>query len=211
MKTLSLLVASLTIAAILQCGEKEKKAPSFTVSDHIDANAPCGELDQDVRKAIKDRIAEILKSDVVKDIQKQVDAAGKKETVDVQVFLVDLAELKKEITADKRDDLKPEDIFGMFDGYTYAPKDSKTIVKVKIFCKRNVEENLDTNPTRHGFDRVVVHELVHAKLLVLQAIGAELPFDDQSHEDDPPPSERPGDHNGKFSKEVDKLVEPLTK
>ena len=201
------------LATVVFLGSCDGGAGStFVPSNHIDPKAPCKEIpDEEKRKAIKERVDEILKSEVIKAIQKQIDDAGKGAKVDVQVFLVTQAEFKKEVADDNRTDLKPDGLFEQFNAYTYSPKDKKDVIKIKIFCKSSTEQNLDTNKTRKGLDRLIVHELVHAKLLAMQAAGEKLPFDEQAHADDPPPADRPEDHNGKFSGEVEKLMKLLSK
>jgi hypothetical protein len=209
-KRLALFSFLTTIIFLASCGGGA--VSTFVPSNHIDPKTPCKEIDDKAkRQAIKDRVDEILKSQVIKAIQKQIDDAGKGTKVEVQVYLVTQAEFKKEVADDNRADLNPDTLWEQFNAFTYSPKDKKDIIKIKIFCKRSTLENLDTNKTRHGFDRLIVHELVHAKLLAMQAAGEKLPFDDQAHADDPPPADRPEDHNGKFSGEVEKLMKLLSK
>ena len=183
----------------------------FNPTNEIDKKADCKPTRADL---IGERVDQILKSDVIKEIEKQIAAANtdKKELkpVKIKIYLVSLDELKKELKDDGRPDINAESIFNKFDAYTYAPNTDKTgTIKIKIFCKSSVQDAIAENETKHGFDRKVIHELVHAKVIAMQDVGETPPFTEGRVEKDPPPKDHDEDHNGKFSKEVDDLMKKL--
>ena len=199
---------------ILCCCDGDKAAKTtFTPSNDIDKKTECPQVRADL---VSERVDEVLKSDVIKAIEKQIADANtdKKELkpVKVRVFLVSQDELAKELKDDDRKDLDAKTIFNTYDAYTYVPNADKTgTVKIKIFCKPSIQEDIVQNGDKHGFDRKLVHELVHAKVITMQDVGETPPFGEGAVKDDPPPDNHKEDHNGKFSKEVDELMKSLTK
>jgi hypothetical protein len=185
----------------------------FNPTNEIDKDAKCDGVRADL---VKDRVDLVLKSDVIKAIEKQINDANKDKKelkpVKVRVFLVTLEEFKKELKDDGRTELDANDLFNEFDGYTYAPNTDKTgTIKIKIFCKPAIQEDIAQNDDKHGFDRKLVHELAHAKVIAMQDVGEEPPFSEGKVKGDPPPDGHKEDHNGKFSKEVDELMKKLPK
>src|SRR5579872_881027 len=100
MRALGVLLLSL----VLCCCDGDKAAKTvFTPSNEIDKNAKCDPVRADL---VSERVGQVLKSDVIAAIEKQIADAntGKKELkpVKVKVFLVSLEELTKEVKDDER-------------------------------------------------------------------------------------------------------------
>jgi hypothetical protein len=210
---LTLAFTLLAILLLCSCDGDKTAQAVFTPTNDIDGKKECNPVQGNL---VGDRVDQVLKSGVITAIEKQITDANteKKELkpVKVRIFLVSLEELTKEVEGDGRKDLDPKSLFDKYDAYTYAPNTDKTgTVKIKIFCKSSIQSDIAENDDKHGFDRKLVHELVHAKLIAMGDVGEKPPFTEVDVKDDPPPEKHKEDHNGKFSKEVDDLMKNLPK
>jgi len=197
------------------------------VKNKVPEKNPCKDMPDDLyetfRKALSDTLAE--KSGVLKDIQTQIDDALKKadvkpKKIEVEIFLVTLEEFIKEYAEDVAQDKAKSEAdarskFKDLNAYTYI-MDKKTI-KIKIFCKRSViDAVIENDGEQHPLYRLIVHELVHAKLF--STTLSELPQDKfsenlkkEGRNDGTAPEVHPGDHNDQLSREVDRLLDGLLK
>jgi hypothetical protein len=205
-------VAVVLSSALLLCCAGAKTATTFNPTNEIKKDQKCLPVRADL---VSERVAQVLKSDVIAAIEKQITDANteKKDLnpVKVRVFLVSLEEFTQELKDDGNKDLagRAQALFDKYDAYTYAPNKDKDTVKIKIFCKNAIQDNIGENETNHGFDRKLVHELVDAKVIAMGDVGEKPPFPEGEMNGDPPPKDHKEDHNGKFSKEVDDLMKKL--
>ncbi|MGH9362253.1 MAG: hypothetical protein ACRD2T_10070 [Thermoanaerobaculia bacterium] len=178
---------------------------------------PCPKkvLPDDIYADLKDKIAEVfgVAGGVVADIDKQISDKvpdNQEKPVTVELFIVDLAEFKKEYTGDVagKTPQQAEGIFNAHAAWTYIT-DKKTI-KIKVFCK----EGLRLATIDGSVYELLIHELVHAKLysmLVLGIAEANLPFKD--HDTDSGNDHRGKDEGGdkEFYDEVRRLLKDFKK
>jgi len=208
-----LVVFTMLSVLVCSCDGEKTMLTTFNPTSEIDKKAKCNPVRADL---VGERVDQILKSGVITAIEKQITDAktDKKELkpVKVRIFLVSLEEFTKELKDDDRKDIDAKAIFDKYDAYTYVPNTDKTgMVKIKIFCKQSIQDDIGGNENSHAFDRKFVHELVHAKVIAMQNVGEKPPFTEGMVDGDPPPENHKEDHNGKFSKEVDELMKSLPK
>lgn len=205
------MAVTLSSAVLLFCASA-KAGTIFNPTNEINKDQKCPPVRADM---VSERVTQVLKSDVIAAIEKQITDANteKKDLKPVKVkgFLVSLEEFTLELKDDGNKDLadKAKALFDKYDAYTYAPNKDKDTVKIKIFCKNAIQDNIGDNERNHGFDRKLVHELVHAKVIAMGDVGEKSPFPEGEVKVDPPPKDHKEDHNGKFSKEVDDLMKKL--
>lgn len=91
------------------------------------------------------------------------------------------------------------------DAYTYPSNTNK--IKIKIFCKPTLVEKISEEDSKQQVRRMVIHELVHAKLLLLlhNLTSDQAGFNGGTPTEGQPTPTHKEDHNPGFEKEVDEL------
>jgi hypothetical protein len=194
-------------------------------SDLPDKN-PCGDLDKEQYDGVRKDVKSVLDSKVIASINEQIakrleDARKKNPKVGVAVEIVkDWKSFQKMYNDDNPktplsdDDAKAK--FDSLDAYTYTTAKDPPSIRVVLFCNRSFKDKVIDGKAK----RVLVHELVHAKLYAMLIAGVEkskLPFqenDDKEWKEGQDPRDRdhpghPEDHNPDFHKEVEKLSKLL--
>lgn len=193
---------SLLLLAATSCGTPQVFTPTSKL-----AKSPCEDELGSSYDDFKKEVEAVIQADgaVVKAVRKQIDDAAtaqdKKATdLPIEIYVVTAAEYKQEVKTDKRAELAGK--FDRFSAYTYATNTEPKTIKIKFFCKRSLREHIDRAGERHGA-RLIVHELVHAKYILMTQAGLKPAFNEEDKE---PPADHPEDHNEGFSAEVDKLL-----
>lgn len=195
------------------------EATSLSFSDKTSKESPCEEFDEMKWGEFRDFLKEILgeKAGVVKAINDQLEGIYKKEGLTpkdpgVEIYVVTLDEFLKERNEDlggEKDEIKKnsKELWEKFDAYTYPTKDKK--IKVKIFCKKRVRGEIAENKVKFGLYRLILHELVHAKLEAMRLAGVKtVPFNEENKN---APEKHKEDHNPDFHKQVEELLDKLLK
>jgi hypothetical protein len=211
-------------ASVGSAGAIGLKAPT----DSLPKDSPCSAIPKDVYADLKEALKKVLDSNVVGAINKQIEQEkGKRPNIaakDVGVEIVMVSspdELLKTYNADQADGNQwkadiAKDKFSTLNGFTYwGSKAEPRSIKIVLFCKDSLKTAIQDNMAA----RILVHELVHAKLFAMENIMgmAELGCDARANGDFKKKEEEKdrrgshGDeHNEGFSKHVDELM-PLVK
>lgn len=175
--------------------------------------------------SVKDLLAQVLgdKAGVVADIDAQVKRfvpGDKEKNVPIEIDIVTREQFLEryvsgrsgpETTEEEKESLRTraKDLFDRLAGYTLTSNetvDGVRKIKIFLFCKKSLshipEGTLeDTDKIR----RLIIHELVHAKLYSMELLGVPrtgLPF--QDHDDD-----RSNDEEEGFFRELERLLKLL--
>jgi hypothetical protein len=195
----------------------------FHVSNNLPKDNPCdnAEVPSSVYADLRKTVDDVRKSKVIRAILDQIEAAIKAKNLKPHCAEVEI-EIAKDADAYKKsyngdrpaagDQLtedQAKDRFEKHDGYTHTTTTEPQKIKIVIFCKTSLQQG-------GKGQRVLVHELVHAKLFAMELAGIPKgePF---GGEDDPKWQEgqnprtggHPEDHNERFNKEVEDLLKLL--
>lgn len=181
---------------------------------------PCKDLKDDVYKTLYDDVKGILAGKTIGKINAEIETDLKKAgltpkdiTVEIEI-VADAKAFEKMFNDDneKKDQLSAEAATKRFEGnggwtYTVTKGKDKGKIKVVLFCNRAL-----TDKVVNDGGRVLVHELVHAKLYALELCGlakAKWPFNDDNDEEwmkgegeKPRTTGHSEDHNKKFNEHV---------
>lgn len=234
------LVAVCLLGALLPGGASWRGAVAqgavFVPSDKSPAKNPCpdkGKVPDTDFAAFKEMLKNALAKEtgVIEDIDAQVKGRvpdADERAVEVEFYVVDEAEFKKEYSGDvdsldpgkKQADLENEasNLYGSKSAYTYITEpdgNGHQKVKVKVFCK----DSLRMGMIDGSMLELIVHELVHAKLYVMRILMPEKDPDDKGTFPFPDHDEKGGndgddwDEGGDkgFYDEVKRLLEKAKK
>ena len=192
-------------------------AGHFNVINKLPKTNPCKGIKTeyaDLNKAVDD----IIKSAVIGDIDKTVDAAAgdNKDTVDVEINVATDAASYQKAMHDAGTTRSDDEMQGWFDNAVahtdLVEKDGKKKVMVFVFCGDHLKARLlDGNGAR-----TIIHELVHAQLYAMSARGVPPDKEPYKEDDDSKFIEDQGrtghadEHNSDFNKIVERLTNLFT-